>query len=184
MKLTSDKIVTQKLREEGVYSWEDAILFIQKLPYGRNSNRKDLLLVLSEAKGTCSSKHAFLKELANENGFKFVNLYIGVYKMNSINTPKIGTVLSEYNLDHIPEAHCFLKSNGVPLDVTTATSDFSRIENEILEEVEIEPHQVSNYKIAMHQEFLRKWIQRHNIRFTFEEIWNIRERCIQNLTKS
>ena len=40
---------------------------IKNLPYGRNANRYDFTLVLSENKGTCSSKHAFLKDFADKN---------------------------------------------------------------------------------------------------------------------
>ena len=181
MELISDKIGTQKLREKDITQWDAAISFIEQLPYGRNSNREAILLVLSEERGTCSSKHAFLKQLAIENDLEHVKLYIGVYKMNEQNTPKIGSALSENKLDYIPEAHCYLKINGMPKDVTTANSNFSKIENDLLEELEIEPHQVSEFKVEMHQKFIKKWIQKNNVPFTFEEVWNIRERCIENL---
>ena len=42
-------------------SFEELIVKVKNLPYGRNANRYDFSLVLSENKGTCSSKHAFLK---------------------------------------------------------------------------------------------------------------------------
>lgn len=183
MDLTSDNIATQKILEKGILKWKDAVAFIQQLPYGRNSNRKDILLVLSEEQGTCSSKHELLKQLALENGLEHVKLYIGLYTMNAQNTPKIGSVLFETKLDYIPEAHCYLKINGAPLDVTTTNSNFNTIKNDILEELEIEPSQVSEFKVAMHQKFIKKWIRENNVPFTFAEVWDIRERCIENLSR-
>jgi len=65
------------------------------LPYGRTANRTDLSLVISEQKGTCSSKHALLKEVADLNGIKGIDLIIGIYKMSEANTPGIGDELSK-----------------------------------------------------------------------------------------
>jgi hypothetical protein len=51
---------------------------VKHIPYGRNSNRYDFTLVISENKGTCSSKHAFLKDFANKNNIPNIN-YISEY---------------------------------------------------------------------------------------------------------
>ena len=51
---------------DGIETLQQAFNYIAKLPYGRNSNRIDFSLVVKESKGTCSSKHAFLKSLINE----------------------------------------------------------------------------------------------------------------------
>ena len=163
-------------------NWEKTINLVKEIPYGRNSNRFDFSLVLSENKGTCSSKHAFLKDFAEKNDIRNVKLLIGIYKMSEDNTPKIGKVLSENSLDYIPEAHCYLKVNDEIIDVTSTTSDFEKIKNDILEEIEIEPFQVADFKIEYHQDFIKNWILNHQIKFTFDEIWKIRERCIAQLS--
>jgi len=181
VQLTSDAILTNKVIKLGIYSWDEAVSFVHNLPYGRNTNRSDLSLVLSEKKGTCSSKHGFLKALATENNLLDIQLFIAIYKMNLHNTPGIGCTLTEHNLPYIPEAHCFLRVKGVPIDVTQTHSNFNKIQNSILVETEIESYQVSEYKIDLHQNFVSKWITVNNIPFTFEEIWNFREQCIQNL---
>ena len=72
--------------------WDELVSYIKELPYGRISNREDLTLVLSEQKGSCSSKHVLLKTVAVENQMEDVGLFIGIYKMTRENTPGIGSV--------------------------------------------------------------------------------------------
>ncbi|WP_445717344.1 hypothetical protein [Flavobacterium sp.] len=155
---------------------------VKNIPYGRNANRYDFSLVLSENKGTCSSKHAFLKDFADKNEIENVKLYIGIFKMNEVNTPKISDLLSKNNINYIPEAHCYLKINQIPVDVTTSDSFYDKIKNEIIEEIEIIPNQVSDFKVEYHKAFLKKWIEETNQNNTFEEIWEIREQSIEKLS--
>ena len=156
---------------------------VKQTPYGRNSNRHDFSLVISENKGTCSSKHAFLQDFANTNNIPNIKLYIGIFKMNEKNTSKISPLLSENQIKFIPEAHCYLKIDGIPLDVTTSESFYDKIKGDILEEIEIEPYQVSEYKVNYHKDFLKKWIIETNQTKNFEQIWTIRESCIQKLAE-
>jgi hypothetical protein len=163
--------------------FETLIGKVKNIPYGRNANRYDFSLVLSENTGTCSSKHAFLKDFADNNGIENVKLYIGIFKMNEANTPKLGNLLSNNNIEYIPEAHCYLKINQVPIDVTTVDSFYDKIKQDIIEEIEISPNQVSDFKVAYHQAFLKNWIKETNQNNTFEEIWEIREQCISKLSE-
>jgi len=154
---------------------------IRMIPYGRNSNHFDFSLILTENKGTCSSKHAYLKDFANKNNIKNVKLIIGIYKMNERNTA-IGKLLSDNNLDYIPEAHCYLKIDSIPIDVTSRKSFYHSIKDAILEEIEIMPIQVADFKVEYHQNYLKNWIEATNQTKTFEEIWAIREQCIAFLS--
>ena len=52
--LSSSDVLTQELNNSGIYSWEDVLIYVKNIPYGRNANREDLSLVLKENKGTCS----------------------------------------------------------------------------------------------------------------------------------
>ncbi len=162
-------------------NFKETINFVKQIPYGRNSNRNDFSLVISENKGTCSSKHAYLKDFAVKNSIPNVQLFIGMYKMTEQNT-KIGTILSGNNLEYIPEAHCYLKIEGKTVDVTTKESDLKKIKADLLEEIEIEPNQVADFKVNYHQEYIKKWLLNTNSKFTFDEIWTIREMCIFQLT--
>ena len=110
----------------------ETVDFVKKIPYGRNANRKDFSLVISENKGTCSSKHAYLKDFATRNNIPNVQLILGIYKMNEQNT-KIGSILSDNFLDFIPEAHCYLKIDGKTVDVTSKDADFDKIDYQVFE---------------------------------------------------
>ena len=156
---------------------------VKNIPYGRNANRYDFSLVLSENKGTCSSKHAFLKDFADKNEIENVKLYIGIFKMNEVNTQKLGDLLTKNNINYIPEAHCYLKINQIPVDATTSDSFYDKIKQDIMEEIEILPNQVSDFKVEYHKAFLKKWIKETNQNNTFEEIWRIREQCISKLSE-
>jgi hypothetical protein len=118
----------------------------------------------------------------NKNNIPNVDLIIVIYKMHEANT-KFGSILKENNLDYLPEAHCYLNINGKVTDITNPNSDFEKLRNDILEEICIEPNQVVDFKVKYHQNFLKNWITENQIPFTFEEIWNIREKCIQKLSE-
>ncbi len=180
--LQSHDTLTALVRKQGIDTWQALLAFVKRLPYGRNANRTNLALVLTQQKGSCSSKHALLKKVADLNGIPNVALILGLYKMNQQNTPSIGDVLNTYNLNYIPEAHCYLKIRGKRIDVTTAASDFKKLEKDIVQELEIIPDQVATFKVEYHRAFLKHWIAENALPQNFEEIWNIRERCIANLT--
>lgn len=182
--LISNQTFTKKLKDYGIYDYQSLFFYVKNLQYGRNANREDLFLVISESKGTCSSKHAFLKVVANENNFSEIKLILGMYRMNEKNTSKIFPTLSENNLEYIPEAHCYLKFGNERIDATSNSSDFKKIENDILEEIEINPNQVSEFKVNYHKKYLKNWLDKENLDLNFEEIWNIREKCIQQLSKA
>lgn len=179
--LSSSDSLTQQIETLGINYWEDLLLYVKNIPYGRNTNREDLSLVLKENKGTCSSKHAFLKEVANLNRIPNIKLIIGIYKMNESNT-KIGNILTSNAIDFIPEAHCYLKIDESRIDCTTPKSDFSKIEQDILEEIEIEPFQVGKFKVEYHQNFIKEWLSHSNAIITFDQLWAVREQCISFLS--
>ncbi len=93
-------------------------------------------------------------------------------------------VLIVNSIDFIPEAHCYLKINNGRIDLTSQQSNIRKIESEIIDEIEIEPEQVAEFKIEYHKAFLKRWISENNINMNFDEVWEIREKCITNLTKN
>ncbi len=182
MKLNSNDKLTQLIRNKNLFTWNELTKYIKDLPYGRTINRTDLSLVIVERKGSCSSKHALLKKVVILNKVPNIKLILGLYKMNSNNTPKIGNVLNKNNIDFLPEAHCYLIVNGERIDYTSRNSDFNRIKNDVLFEKEIEPHEVAKFKVEYHKTYLKTWIKEQRIPFSFDEIWSLREQCINNLS--
>jgi hypothetical protein len=140
-------------------------------------------LVIKEQKGTCSTKHAFLAALAEENDLFDVKLYMGIFKMCEENAQGIRPILNTWNLSYIPEAHCYLKINNIILDITRTIESSKPFERDIIFEEIITPTQIGNYKVKKHQEFLKQWIIDEYIPHKFETIWEIREACILNLSK-
>lgn len=175
-----DKLTTL-VKDKGIKNWSELIEYTKNLPYGRNQNREDFSLVIKENKGTCSSKHAFLKKIADLNKFENVKLILGMYRMNNLNTPKIGATLFESGLEYIPEAHCYLKLNNQRIDITNCNSDIQNLMCDIIEEIEIEPEQVNNFKVDYHKKYMQKWVADNEIKMDFQKVWEIREQCIKKL---
>jgi len=183
MMLNSTDDLTTDLLESGVVSWDDIVRSVQCFHYGRNSDRTDLNLVWYERKGSCSSKHAFLKHVAELNNLPNIKLILAFYKMNNENTPGIGDLLEKNNLSDIPEAHCYLKVNEIELDITTVHSDFNRYKNDIIKTQIIQPSDVISKKIEWHKEFIENWRIENHPEINFETLWSIRETCIEQLEK-
>lgn len=177
----SNDYLTNLIIEKGIKNWSDLIEFTRKLEYGRNLNREDFSLVLKEKKGTCSSKHSFLKKVADLNNFHNVKLILGIYKMNHLNTPKIGNILLDNRLEYIPEAHCYLKLNNLRIDITNNNSDIEKLLPDIVEEIEIEPEQVNVFKVNYHKNYIEIWIKENLLNRDLDSIWQIREQCIKKL---
>ena len=116
--LSASNPLPRMVQQQSINNWSDLLDFVRALPYGRNSRKDDLSLVLSENKGTCSSKHALVKQLALNNHIPNVELQLVLFKMNKRNTPKLTAILEQYRLDYLPEAHCYLKVNGQIIDLT------------------------------------------------------------------
>jgi hypothetical protein len=178
--ITSNDTLSREVIENEILNFKDLVLFIKKLPYGRNSDRSDYSLVFKEQKGTCSTKHAYLSKIALENHFP-VTLYIGIYKMNGLNTNGIDDVLKTYQLDYIPEAHCYLKFENEILDCTRNVINDISFEESILYEENILPEQIGEHKVTLHKNYLKKWISENSIPYNLQEIWQIRELCIASL---
>ena len=52
--------------------------------------------------------------------------------MSQSNTPAIGSVLVDYNLEYTPEPHCYLKFDNNSLDFITQSRPFKKIESDLI----------------------------------------------------
>ncbi|MDR7834247.1 hypothetical protein [Riemerella anatipestifer] len=55
------------------------------------------------------------------------------------------------------------------------------MKNRLVFEIEIEYNQINDYKINIHKNFLKEWIKAEGLDYSLDEIWKIREECIQAL---
>jgi hypothetical protein len=176
--------ISRALIVRGIQDFRAAGRYLHQLPYGRNTSRSDFRLVLSEGRGTCSTKHALLAALAQEQHLPIV-LTVGIYEMHDRNTPGVGMVLDKYGLSFMPEAHCYLTFQGMRIDVTRSGVEPSEPISEFLYEEAIVPEQIGDYKVQLHQRFLREWLAATTTVSGrgFAELWQIREECIAALAQ-
>ena len=145
---------SEAFRQIGCGSYRSAARHLHELPYGRNSDRASYLLVLSERRGTCSTKHALLAAVACEQNLP-IALTIGIYDMTEANTPGVGRVLSAHGLESLPEAHCYLTYAGRRVDITRSGVSPQSAILHFHEEWAIEPPQIGAHKLALHHHYLR-----------------------------
>lgn len=176
-------VISQAFLLKGISTFQVATAYICDLPYGRNANKDDLLSCFAEGKGTCSTKHAILKQLAEENGYIDLQLVLGLFKMNGENTPLVGDTLAKYQLYYIPEAHTYLKYENQRFDFTRTGASPTDFQSDLLVEYAIEANEIGAYKVQVHQEFIVQWLRENkDILYSSTEIWTIREQCIQDLS--
>ena len=181
--LTDDGPLCAQLRAAGAQTLRQAARYVCELPYGRTSDRSDYQLVLAERRGTCSTKHALLADVASECGVE-LHLTLGIYEMCEANTPGVGEVLREHGLTVIPEAHTYLQHESKRIDITrSSVAPAAAIESFLHEEI-IRPDQIGDYKASMHRNFLHRWVEQKKAPqgMTKETLWRIREACIAALT--
>lgn|GEM_PF-2240571 len=83
-----------------------------------------------------------------------------------------------------PEAHTYLKYEDNYFDFTKKASSPDHFVNDLLFETEIQPNEINRHKIRIHRTFLAHWLtENNNVSYSFDEIWEIRERCIQALSE-
>ena len=183
MELVSNDELTLEIIESGCVTWEDLVRSVRNFKYGRNEDRGDFESVWKQRMGTCSSKHGFLYLIARNNGFDFVELIVGVYLMTPSNTPGVQVILEKYQLDGIPEAHCYLKVGDVYLDATSNKSSFKNIAADLMDERVVAPEFLISEKVLFHKKFIQKWREQVAVDYSNEELWQIREECIAALSE-
>jgi hypothetical protein len=76
--LTPASFITAAFLNTGVRTYREAAHLVYRLPYGRASYRDNPMAALTEGRGTCSTKHPLLAELATEQELP-VFLMLGIY---------------------------------------------------------------------------------------------------------
>ncbi len=174
--------ISKEFIDRNILTFHQASIFAKHLAYGRNADKNNLVSVFTDNCGTCSTKHALLKKLADENGYDKVKLIVGLFKMNKNNTPEISETLRKNQLEYIPEAHCYLKFEGRIIDLTKINSKPKDFLDDLIEEIEISPEQITDYKVNYHKNYLLTWLDKNEqISYSLDDIWKIREQCIQDL---
>ncbi|HSH64930.1 MAG TPA: hypothetical protein VLB84_03825 [Bacteroidia bacterium] len=182
-KINSTEAISSYFLQKEIFSFRQASFFVKQLPYKRNTNKDDHSIVLKDGFGTCSTKHAILKRLALENNKHELQLMLGIFQMNGNNTPRINTLLKKYELPYIPEAHNYLKVNSQIIDCTFPDAPVTNFMTHLTAEISIRPDQITDFKINYHKDYIKTWLISNSwIRYSFNEIWKLREECIHKLS--
>jgi hypothetical protein len=182
--LCSGKPISDRFLKLGLPDFFSAATYIRELAYQRNTHKNNAVVVLDEQGGTCSTKHALLKLLADENEQPAVKLMMGIYRMNAINTKPAKQVLEKYQLDYIPEAHNYLRVGNEIIDATKTGFSINHFMGDLLVEEEITPAQIGGEKVERHQAYLRQWLLVNgHIPYQLPQLWEIREECIVALSR-
>ena len=115
-------IISGKFVSLGIHHFIAACRFVQNLPYGINSDRDDQMILFTEKKGTCTTKHAVIATLAAELDLP-VQKNIGIYAMTEDIVTGTGAILKKYDLPYVPMIHCFLVYGEFRVDLTEGNSN-------------------------------------------------------------
>lgn len=179
LQLTNNDELSALFNDKGCNSFHQALSYVKNIPYGRNNDKKDISIVLKDGFGTCSTKHALLKRIADKYGCSDIKLMMGIFKMDAHYAPSIKPILDKYALPYMPEAHNYLMYKGLRIDCTNKRSHPRDFEGSLLDEAEIVPTQITDYKVSYHKAFLVRWLEVNNIQtMPLDELWQIREDCI------
>ncbi|MGJ1196860.1 hypothetical protein ACR777_12085 [Sphingobacterium spiritivorum] len=181
--IKDNSTVSDLFLSNGIADFASAVKWVIQLPYKRNTDKSDSSILFREFAGTCSTKHAVLKRLADENGHNQIRLMLGIFMMDKKNTPAVAAVLNKYRLEYIPEAHNYLRIHNYIVDATGIGVNETKFELDLLTEVDISADQITDYKTDFHRRYLTEWLAQNNIPYSIEDIWYIREECIKALAE-
>lgn len=179
--LDLSKPLGKLLMPHKVKTFHQALSFVKSLAYKRISNIDDYTLVVTEQCGTCSTKHAFLAELAHENGRYGIQVELAFFKFKAKIMPHLATEFEKNHISYLPEGHCYLRTPLGKLDLTSNRFDMDKIltPDTVIKTLILSPEQAGNYKQKLHEKYFQDWCKSQKL--PFEPIWQLRQKIIQHL---
>lgn len=180
--IASPSRLCDEVRSHGWNDFGALCEHVRALPYGRVSHAADVLSVLREHKGTCSSKHRLLAAVAHDCGHPEIELVVGIYAMSEVNTPGVGAVLRTASCVAIAEAHCYLRVGEARWDFTGLSAGRESPFASLLEEHVVLPEALGTQKLSLHHQALVRWAA--FVGQSPAAAWSLREACIDALTSN
>ncbi|MHB8835818.1 MAG: hypothetical protein ACYC9Y_08925 [Candidatus Methylomirabilia bacterium] len=118
-------LLSRAFADLGLSSFLQACRWAHELPYGYNSDRDDPLILFTERKGTCTTKHAAIATLAQELALP-VEKHLGIYAMTEAIVAGTDSILGSFGLPYLPMLHCFLVSGEHRVDLTEGNRNGKR----------------------------------------------------------
>lgn len=165
-----------EVRAHGFFHFDRLAEHVRALPFGRPRWANDPLAVLHEGRGTCSSKHRLLAEVAHACGHDEVGLGIGLYEMNAHNSPGVGPVLQAAGLDSIIDTRCHLTVGAHRFDFSGLGAGEASPFDALLAEHRVQPTELSVTNDRLLREALASWASTRGI--TPASARALREACV------
>ncbi|MFP4545062.1 MAG: hypothetical protein ACLFQU_12585 [Candidatus Kapaibacterium sp.] len=178
---TLGELSRQCLAEE-IANFNQLCGYVRDFNYSRISDKRDLSLVLKEKRGTCSDKHAFLAAVAQENGRDDIKLMTGIFPLSTVYSGKLVPVLKAGGISYVPEAHAYLKYEGKIYDFTRKENTPADIFGKFDAEREADPYELYISKNEFHKDYIKEHLDDFPGK-SFDDIWRIREACIETLSR-
>jgi len=170
--------ISQGIRDAGIFFFSQLTKRVTDIPYGRASDESPLA-VLTQNRGTCSSKHRLLAEVAQEYQRIPITLTVGIYDMQEDNTPGVGAALDVAGLASIPEAHCYLMLENSRFDFTGLPPGTTSPFQSLISETAVLPKDLVEQKKRLHADRLLILASQHGL--SLDDAWVVREACIAAL---
>ncbi|MCO4770506.1 MAG: hypothetical protein KDA24_10795, partial [Deltaproteobacteria bacterium] len=162
---------------KGCIDFHDAVRFVRDLPWGRPS-AGDALTVLTEGVATATDKHVLLASLAHELGDRELQLVLGIYRMGADASPAAAEVLSEAQLQSLPEAVVWLRWYGGDYDFSSMRAGARALV--VLQQELVTLDKLPAYAEQRHKDFLVKFLlaSRRKDLPDLRALWTLREKVL------
>ena len=156
--IKSNGIISKKFLELGITSFKEACMYVHNIEYGYNTNYDDKMIFFKEKKGTCTSKHATIAQLAKELNIP-MSKSVGIYRLTEEIATGTNLILKKYDLPYVPMQHCFLVYKNFRFDLTEGNCNGKNtsIENFIYTE-KVEPYISQKDEYLLYKEVLKKYV--------------------------
>ncbi len=138
-------------------TFHEACHWVKNLPYGANSHSEDSLILFEEGCGTCTTKHGAIARLAQEHNLP-IHKNLGFYRLNDDIVTGVNPILASYNLDFIPQIHCFLVYENCRVDLTEGNCNGK---NKTIEDYDYVVQVQPDLSEAQHQACYLEYLQRY-----------------------
>lgn len=181
--LDEHKPLGSELCKKGYTHFHQVVKLVHHFGYKRISNLDDLSLVLEEKVGTCSSKHGYLKALAEENNQNEIKLKCAYFEFQSKFMPQLKKDFEKLGLTSELEGHCYLSYHNHVLDITTDKLDYTMFIDykDLLVVDDLPSNECGHIKQKRHEKLFKEWCQDQGV--DFEKAWDLRWRVIKELVQ-
>jgi hypothetical protein len=109
--------LSNKFLDLGISTFREACNYVHDIDYGYNTNFEDKMIFFKEKKGTCTTKHAVIADLAQELKIPLFK-HVCIYKLTEEITTGVKNILQQYEIPYVPMVHCFLVYENYRFDLT------------------------------------------------------------------